>query len=68
MSVKSETPLSSSDTVRVTTKLPGLQQLDVRAFLCWCRHAEKMYGFRFDPSDPRRLEVRRWIDEYLEIV
>jgi hypothetical protein len=68
MSVKSQTPLSSADAVRVTAKLPGLQQIDVRAFLCWSRPAEKAYGFRFDPSDPRRLQVRRWIDQYLEIV
>ena len=68
MSVKSATPISSSDVVRVTAKLPGLEPLDVRAFLCWSRPADKMYGLRFDPSDPRRLEVRRWIDQYLEIV
>jgi PilZ domain len=68
MSVKSSTPIASSDSVRITAKLPGLERLDVRAFLCWSRPSEKVYGLRFDPSDPRRLEVRRWIDQYLEIV
>jgi PilZ domain len=68
MSVKSATPISSSDVVRVTAKLPGLEHLDVRAFLCWSRPADKVYGLRFDPSDARRLQVRRWIDQYLEIV
>jgi len=26
-----------------------------------------MIGIRFDPTDDRRLEVKRWIDSYLEI-
>lgn len=69
MSVRSTNPISSSDAaVRVIAKLPGLEQLDVRAYVCWARPAEKLYGLRFDPSDQRRLNVRRWIDQYLEIV
>jgi PilZ domain-containing protein len=68
MSVRSASPLSSSDTVRVTAKLPGLDRLDVRAYVCWCRPSDHLYGLRFDPSDQRRLTVRRWIDQYLEIV
>ena len=68
MSVRSPNPLSSTDSVRVSARLPGLDNLDVRAFICWARPAEKVYGLRFDPSDQRRLQVRRWIDQYLEIV
>jgi len=68
MSVRSPNPLSYTDSVRVSARLPGLDNLDVRAFICWARPAEKVYGLRFDPSDQRRLQVRRWIDQYLEIV
>jgi hypothetical protein len=69
MSVRSANPISSSDAaVRIIAKLPGLDQLDVRAYICWARPSEKLYGLRFDPSDQRRLNVRRWIDQYLEIV
>lgn len=68
MSVRSTNPLSSKDPVRISARLPGLENLDVRAFICWARPAEKIYGLRFDPSDQRRLQVRRWIDQYLEIV
>lgn len=68
MSVRSATPISSSDAVRVMARFPGLEQLDVRAYVCWTRPQENLYGLRFDPSDPRRLTVRRWIDQYLEIV
>jgi hypothetical protein len=68
MSVRSTNPLGSKDAVRVSARLPGLDNLEVRAFICWARPAEKLYGLRFDPSDQRRLQVRRWIDQYLEIV
>jgi hypothetical protein len=68
MSVRSASPLTSKDSLRVSARLPGLDHLDVRAFVCWSRPAEKLYGLRFDPSDQRRLQVRRWIDQYLEIV
>lgn len=68
MSVRSVNPISSADPVRITARLPGLERLEVRAFVCWSRPAEKAYGLRFDPSDQRRLQVRRWIDQYLEIV
>jgi hypothetical protein len=68
MSVRSTNPLNTKDAVRVSARLPGLNNLDVRAFISWARPAEKVYGLRFDPSDQRRLQVRRWIDQYLEIV
>jgi hypothetical protein len=68
MSVRSLNPISSADPVRITARLPGLERLEVRAFVCWSRPADKVYGLRFDPADSRRLEVRRWIDQYLEIV
>jgi len=38
-----------------------------RASVCWKREDAGMLGFRFDPTDERRLEVKRWIDSYLEI-
>ena len=48
--------------------LPGLEKLSVRASVCWYRESDKVYGLRFDSSDERRLKVRGWIDQYLEIV
>ena len=68
MSVRSLNPISSADPGRITARLPGLERLELRAFICWSRPADKVYGLRFDPTDARRLEVRRWIDQYLEIV
>lgn len=68
MSVRSNTPLPKSDAVRLSLSLPGLERLSVRAFICWYRDTDKVYGLRFDSSDERRLKVRGWIDQYLEIV
>jgi hypothetical protein len=68
MSVHCSTPLPKSDPVRLMLSLPGLEKLSVRAFICWYRETDKIYGLRFDSSDERRLKVRGWIDQYLEIV
>jgi len=68
MSVRSATPLPKSEAVRLILGLPGMEKLSVRAFICWHRESDKVYGLRFDSSDDRRLKVRGWIDQYLEIV
>ena len=68
MSVRSAVPLPKTDPVRLLLSLPGLEKLSVRAFVCWYRETDKVYGLRFDSSDERRLKVRAWIDQYLEIV
>lgn len=68
MSVRSATPLPKSNPVRLMLSLPGLDKLSVRAFVCWYRESDKVYGLRFDSNDERRLKVRAWIDQYLEIV
>jgi hypothetical protein len=46
--------------------LPGKGLAEVRSVVCWTRREEGTAAIRFDPSDPERLVVRRWIDEYLE--
>jgi PilZ domain len=68
MSVRSATPLPKAEPVRLSLLLPGLEKLSLRASVCWYRDTDKVYGLRFDSSDERRLRVRGWIDQYLEIV
>ncbi len=68
MSVRSLSPLPKTEVIRLNLALPGLEKLSVRAFVCWYRDSDKIYGLRFDPTDERRLRVRGWIDQYLEIV
>lgn len=68
MSLRCETSLASLDSVRVSFILPGVKRISVRALICWSRANEHLYGLRFDPTDEGRMEVRKWIDQYLEIM
>jgi len=68
ISIRCLAPLPKSDAIRLTLSLPGIEKLYVRAFVCWYRESDKVYGMRFDGTDERRLKVRGWIDQYLEIV
>lgn len=68
MSLRCDSSLSSYDSVRVSFALPGSGRISVRALICWSRDHEHLYGLRFDPTDDARLEVRNWIDQYLEIM
>lgn len=68
MSVRCQSALAAADPIKITASLPGMGRMSLRAFVCWSRPSEKVYGLRFDPSDERRLQVRNWIDQYLEIV
>lgn len=73
MSVRCQGALPASDPVSVSADLPGLDTLSLRAYVCWSRPSDKayglrVYGLRFDPKDSRRLKLRSWIDQYLEIV
>ena len=67
MSLASNTKLHLGHTVQLSFSLPELGALKVRANVCWARENEQVFGLRFDPSDDRRLQVKKWIDEYLEI-
>jgi hypothetical protein len=68
ISIRCLAPLPKSDAIRLNLALPGIEKLNVRAFVCWYRESDKVYGMRFDSTDERRLRVRGWIDQYLEIV
>ena len=68
ISIRCLAPLPKSDAIKLTLTLPGVEKLHVRAFVCWYRESDKVYGMRFDGTDERRLKVRGWIDQYLEIV
>lgn len=68
LSVFSEVPLADLEQVRVSFTLPNLPRISVRAHACWRRASEKLYGLRFDTTDDARLHVRKWIDQYLDIM
>lgn len=68
LSIRSRAALPAGESVRLALALPGLPRLSLRAYICWVRATDKVYGLRFDSTDDRRLKVRGWIDEYLETV
>jgi len=68
MSMKTAIRLPKEQPVEVTFSLPPSGKVVTsRASVCWKREGAEMIGVRFDPTDDRRLEVKRWIDSYLEI-
>jgi hypothetical protein len=67
LSLRSRSTLATNEAVKVGLELPGLPSLNLRAYVCWGRTADKVYGLRFDSGDERRFRVRGWIDEYLEV-
>jgi PilZ domain len=66
LSLRSRWLLPTNQPVKLGLELPGQSSVNLRAFICWGRAADKTYGLRFDTADERRLKVRSWIDEYLE--
>lgn len=69
MSLICSSKLHLGHSVQVNFSLPILSggNVKVRASVCWARENENSYGVRFDATDDRRLQVKRWIDEYLQI-
>jgi hypothetical protein len=51
--------------VETAFALPQRAPVAVDGRVVW-RHNPELIGIRFSIEDPRRREVRRWIDEYLE--
>jgi len=46
--------------------LPQKQTMTVTAAPCWTHPEDRTLGVRFGPLDERRLEVRDWIEHYLQ--
>jgi PilZ domain len=69
MSLICSSKLHLGHSVQISFSLPILDggNVKVRASVCWARENENSYGVRFDATDDRRLQVKRWIDEYLQI-
>ncbi len=67
MSLRTDTKLAIGQTVETAFDLPGKSGIRTGAIVCWIRGADTMAGLRFNSDDPRRLRVREWIDDYLDI-
>ena len=70
MSLVCSSKLHLGHSVQISFSLPSTLSggnLKVKASVCWARENENAYGVRFDVTDDRRLQVKRWIDDYLQI-
>ncbi len=65
MSLSVRSYLAVPQTVLASFDLPGAATVNVGAIVCWTRESDSSAGIRFDPEDPHRAVVRRWVDEYL---
>jgi hypothetical protein len=69
MSIRHNGKLAMNDEIQVAFDLPGQAGIKIRGLICWLRPSDSTAGIRFEPPDqPSRDAVRKWIDEYLEIL
>ncbi len=67
MSVKVQAKLAVGQGVDVVFDLPKHPGIRIASTVCWVREAAELVGLRFSAEDERRLAVKDWIDDYLEI-
>jgi hypothetical protein len=65
MSLMTEGPLTVPQAVLAKFELPGMGLVEVQSVVCWMHKQDGTAAIRFDSADPRRMSIRRWIDEYL---
>jgi PilZ domain-containing protein len=69
MSLTTPRKLKIADTIEVTLNLPQSKPITVRAAVSWIDEGpESQIGIRFEADDERRREVKKWVEDYLEIV
>jgi hypothetical protein len=66
MSLRSTESIAHGQALEVSFALLTLPRIWIRGTVTWVKPAEKMFGFRFDPRDERRLKIKEWVDSYLE--
>lgn len=67
LSMQIKAPLKLGDTVEVTFTLPNHKELCLKSIVAWMRPDFGTGGVRYEPMDPNRIEVKNWIDDYLDI-
>jgi len=67
MSLRYKGDLKMNDSVQVVLELPGRSSTRIAGVVSWLHPQESIAGVRFDAQDERRVIVKSWIEEYLEI-
>src|SRR5437868_368719 len=69
MSLTTPRKLKIGDALEVTLNLPQSKPITSRAVVSWIDEGpESQTGIRFEADDERRREVKKWVEDYLEIV
>ncbi len=69
MSIRYKGKLAMNDDIQVTFDLPGQSGIKIRGLVCWLRPNDSTAGVRFEPPEQTgRDAVKKWIDQYLEIL
>jgi hypothetical protein len=68
MSLKADdAPADSAKPLTAGFQLPGSKYIVMKAGVCWRRPKEGSFGIRFVASEPNRLVVRDWIEDFLAL-
>ncbi len=67
MSMQTSADLTMGETVEVIFRLPKTNELSLRGNVAWIRKDAGTAGVRFEAMDPCRIDVKNWIDDYLDI-
>jgi len=67
LSMQVKAPLKLGEIVEVSFRLPNSKDLTLRSVVAWMRPDFGTGGVRYEPMDPNRVEVKNWIDDYLDI-
>jgi len=67
MSLKTTEKLPLGSNLEVAFDLPGMPQVRSRGSVCWLHPGDSLVGVRFDGQDARRVAVKQWIENFLEI-
>lgn len=67
LSMQIKAPLKIGEIVEASFTLPDHKELMLRGVVAWMRPDAGTGGVRYEPTDPNRVEVKNWIDDYLDI-
>ncbi len=67
MSVRASAKLAIGQPVEVVFDLPKRPGIKIASTVCWVRDMDGLAGLRFNADDQRRLPVKDWIEDYLDI-
>ena len=67
MSMATKANFKTGQIVEISFSLPNSTPLSCAATVSWLDPKEGSVGVRFDPKDERRISIKQWIEDYLEI-